>query len=90
MNATYILEDFKKIICYRLSPGGTDLPFIPFFDMAITFYMLLWNIGTIGTSPAVDDSIELFPRLLCGLAAPHIIAAMTDITDAFVSELKTA
>ena len=45
---TYTLEDFKNIICYRLSPGDTDLPSIPFFDMAITFYMLLWNIGTIG------------------------------------------
>ena len=52
---TYTLEDFKKIICYRLSPGDTDLPSIPFFDMAITFYMLLWNIGTIGASPADDE-----------------------------------
>ncbi|MBR1670211.1 MAG: hypothetical protein IJ695_05870 [Butyrivibrio sp.] len=52
---TYTLEDFKNIICYRLSPGDTDLPSIPFFDMAITFYMLLWNIGTIGASPADDE-----------------------------------
>ena len=41
MTVPYTLDDFKNLICYRLSPGDTDLPSIPFFDMAITFYMLI-------------------------------------------------
>ena len=51
----YTLDDFKKLICYRLSPGDTVLPSIPFFDMAITFYMLIGNTLPSGTLSVDDD-----------------------------------
>ena len=36
-------EYLKRHICYRLCAADTDLPSIPYFDMAISFYLMFYN-----------------------------------------------